>query len=76
MNAYLTPYYNPYLAMINGYTPAFSGYSSVYPYVYGPTPYLSPSLVSYNPYLARVGGYLGPYLGPYMGSYAGYLGYP
>ena len=72
MNAYLTPYYNPYLAMINGYNPAFSSY----PYVCGPNPYFSPPLVSYNPYLARVGGYLGPYMGSYLSPYAGYLGYP
>ena len=68
MNAYFAPYYSPYVAMINGYNPLLSSYPSSYPYLYGPTSYLSPPLVSYNPYLNPLNPYLNP-LNPYYRYY-------
>lgn len=63
MNSYFTPYYSPYMGLINGsyssYLPSYPGRTN--PYFFGSNP-----LVSYNnPYLSQINPYIGSYFGFY-----------
>lgn len=65
MNSYFTPYYSPYMGLING---SYSSYLPCYPYPDRTNLYFfgSNSLVLYNnPYLSQINPYIGSYFGFY-----------